>query len=44
MMFILSVLGASDEQILDDYELSDSAYRDMNNKRAMVAALSQVRF
>lgn len=40
-MLILSVLGVSDDDILADYVLSDSAYKDINNKKAMVAALQQ---
>lgn len=41
-MLILSVLGASDDEIVADYILSDSAYKDINNKQAMVASLKQV--
>ena len=41
-MLVLSVLGASDEQIVADYVLSDSAYKDINDKKAMVASLKQV--
>lgn len=40
-MLVLSILGISDIEIIRDYEHSDSAYRDINNKKAMVAALSQ---
>ena len=42
-MLALSVLGASDEDIVADYVLSDSAYKDINDKKAMVASLKQVR-
>ena len=41
-MLALSVLGASDEEIVADYVLSDSAYKDINDKKAMVASLKQV--
>eukprot|EP01036_Dinobryon_divergens_P030570 gene30570-39835_t len=34
-MLALSVLGASDEDIVADYVLSDSAYKDINDKKAM---------
>lgn len=40
-MLILSVLGVTDDEILADYVLSDAAYRDINDKKAMVASLSQ---
>lgn len=40
-MLILDVCGVPDHCIVTDYELSDSTYADMNNKRAMVASLSQ---
>lgn len=40
-MLVLSVLGVPDSDIIRDYEHSDSAYKDINNKKAMVAALSQ---
>ena len=43
-MLTLSVLGATDEEIVTDYVLSDSAYKDINDKKAMVAALKQVLF
>lgn len=42
-MLVLSVLGATDEQIVADYVLSDSAYKDINDKKAMVASLKQVK-
>jgi hypothetical protein len=32
----------SDDEILDDYVKSDSAYRDLNDKKAMVGALEQI--
>lgn len=40
-MLILATLGATDEQILADYVLSDSAYKKIGDKKAMVAALAQ---
>jgi protein tyrosine/serine phosphatase len=40
-MLTLSVLGATDEDILTDYVLSDAAYSELNDKKAMVAALKQ---
>lgn len=40
-MLILSVLGATDEEILADYVLSDSAYKEIGDNKAMVAALQQ---
>lgn len=40
-MLTLSVLGATDEDILNDYVLSDAAYSELNDKKAMVAALKQ---
>jgi hypothetical protein len=41
-MLILSSIGVSDEEIVADYILSDSAYKDINDKKAMVASLKQV--
>lgn len=41
-MFVLSVLGATQEEIIADYVLSDSAYKEINDKKAMVASLKQV--
>ena len=41
MMLVLSVLGASDSQILADYIHSDSAYADINSDDAMVMSMSQ---
>jgi hypothetical protein len=41
MMLLLKILGASDEMILADYALSDSAYGELNDKKAMVASLKQ---
>ncbi len=41
-MLTLSVLGVSDDEILADYVLSDSAYSEINDKKAMVASLKQV--
>ena len=40
-MLILSILGATDEEIIDDYILSDGAYEELNDKKAMVASLQQ---
>lgn len=40
-MLILDICGVPDHSIVTDYEHSDSTYADMNNKRAMVASLSQ---
>jgi len=40
-MLILSVVGASEEEIVADYVLSDSAYKDIGDSKAMVAALKQ---
>lgn len=41
-MLTLSILGATDDEILADYVLSDSAYSQINDKKAMVASLKQV--
>lgn len=41
-MLTLSVLGVPDDEILADYVLSDSAYSEINDKKAMVASLKQV--
>ena len=41
-MLILSILGVTDDDIVADYVLSDSAYKDINDKKAMVASLKQV--
>ena len=41
-MLTLSVLGVSDDEILADYVLSDKAYSEINDKKAMVASLKQV--
>ncbi len=40
-MLTLHVLGATDEEIVADYVLSDAAYKDLNDKKAMVAGLKQ---
>lgn len=40
-MLTLKVLGASDEEVIADYVLSDAAYSELNDKKAMVAALKQ---
>jgi hypothetical protein len=41
-MLTLSVLGATDDEIVADYVLSDAAYKDINDKKAMVLSLKQV--
>ncbi|CAM9440390.1 unnamed protein product [Discosporangium mesarthrocarpum] len=41
MALSLACLGVSDEAILDDYVLSDSAYQELGDKDAMVGALAQ---
>lgn len=38
---ILSLLGVSDESIVEDYSLSANVYAEMNDHKAMVGALSQ---
>ena len=43
-MLLLSVLGVSDEEIIADYVLSDNAYKEIGDKKAMVASLKQVRY
>lgn len=43
MALTLAVLGVPDSAIVDDYAESDSAYRDLNDRQAMVGALAQVR-
>jgi len=40
-MLTLSVLGATDEEILTDYVLSDKAYAEINDAKAMVVGMSQ---
>ncbi len=40
-MLVLSSLGVDDEAILEDYVISDSVYRDLGDKDAMVGALRQ---
>lgn len=40
-MLLLSILGASDDDIVADYILSDGAYKTLNDKKAMVASLQQ---
>ena len=37
VMLCLHVLGATDEEIIADYILSDAAYKDINDKKAMVS-------
>ena len=41
-MLILSVLGATDDEIVKDYEMSDSVYQQLNDKKAKVVAIDQV--
>jgi len=41
-MLLLNVLGVSDEEIIADYVLSDNAYKEIGDKKAMVASLKQV--
>ena len=40
-MLTLSVLGATDDEILADYILSDNAYKQIGDKKAMVVGLDQ---
>lgn len=42
-MLTLHIVGASDEEIIADYVLSDSAYKDIKDSKAMVVAMKQVR-
>lgn len=39
---LLSALGVEQEAIADDYVLSDTAYDDLNDEKALVGALEQV--
>ena len=41
-MLTLHIVGASDEEIIADYVLSDSAYKDIKDSKAMVVAMKQV--
>ena len=41
VMLTLAALGVDDEAIVADYVKSDNAYRDLNDKKAMVGALEQ---
>lgn len=41
-MMFLSILGATDEEIQNDYKISDTVYKDMNDNKAVVASLQQV--
>ena len=41
-MLTLHLIGATDEEIIADYVLSDNAYKDINNSKAMVVAMKQV--
>ena len=43
-MLTLHLIGATDEEIIADYVLSDNAYKDINNSKAMVVAMKQVIF
>lgn len=40
-VLILSILGVSDEDIVEDYSLSANVYAEMNDHKAMVGALKQ---
>lgn len=40
-MLTLSILGATDEEILADYVLSDSAYKEIGDSKAMVVGMKQ---
>lgn len=42
MALLLSALGVEQEAIADDYVLSDTAYDDLNDEKALVGALEQV--
>ena len=42
-MLTLHLVGVSDEEIIADYVLSDSAYKDIKDSKAMVVAMKQVR-
>jgi protein tyrosine/serine phosphatase len=41
-MLTLHIVGASDDEIIADYVLSDSAYKDIKDSKAMVVAMKQV--
>ena len=43
-MLTLHIVGASDEEIIADYVLSDSAYKDIKDSKAMVVAMKQVTY
>ena len=38
----LAALGVPDEAIVDDYALSEAAYKELGDRNAMVGALAQV--
>lgn len=40
-LLILSILGVSDDDIIEDYSLSANVYAEMNDHKAMVGALQQ---
>lgn len=42
MALTLAVLGVPDEAIVDDYALSEAAYKELADRNAMVGALAQV--
>lgn len=42
MALTLAVLGMPDEAIVDDYALSEAAYKELADRNAMVGALAQV--
>ena len=41
-MVLLQILQIPESSIVFDYALSDSAYKDLNDKEAMVVAMKQV--
>ncbi|CAN0013237.1 unnamed protein product [Laminaria digitata] len=41
MALTLAVLGVPDEAIVDDYALSEAAYKELADRNAMVGALAQ---
>lgn len=42
MALTLSVLGVPEDAIVDDYAMSDAAYKELADRDAMVGALAQV--
>ncbi len=41
-MIVLKLLNVEKDAILNDYSLSDSVYKDLNDSDAMVVAMKQV--